>query len=599
MAVGAGRIFAINLIANSDPAQKAFADVGRAAGRLPTPMKIAAAAITAVFAAVAAVAVKSFRALLDLGEEFNEVTRIIRVGTGAVGGDLAALEQSFREVASAVPSSFTDIANVVAELDTRTNLAGEGLEEMATQLLTLSRLMGGDARSTTREVTRLFNRFGLEADEASKMLDVLFRASQASGASVDQLATEVTKNAGALQGMGLSLEESVALFAIFEREGVRSRTVVSALQTGFLRLTKDGTLPLNEALADTFRELQSLDREAAIAKGLEIFGTSALELVDAVRDGRLSVEDFTRQIVEGEDTIIGVAGETDGWRQKLDELRNFLKLQFEPAAREVFRRVTEFVDQLRPAAERVAAAFEKDGLKGALQQVAEEWQKIYNANIKPLFETLLDFIDREVKPRAVAAGEAVGEAILRGIATAFKNGVRGLFFGDEADLTFNQRLVEELRGWWNSILGRVDMRLPDMGAVAPSLPAPRPPAPAPAPAPPRRDQPVAPPRPTAPTTPRPVVPQLPTLPPGQQWGQGGLPAIPGLATGGIVMSPTLALIGEAGPEAVVPLDRYGSGGMGTTIVLNVQGAIDPEGTARTILRTLRDAERRTGERLFA
>ena len=37
-------------------------------------------------------------------------------------------------------------------------------------------------------------------------------------------------------------------------------------------------------------------------------------------------------------------------------------------------------------------------------------------------------------------------------------------------------------------------------------------------------------------------------------------------------------------------------GMGG-IEINVQGAIDPEGTARTILRTLRDAERRTGERL--
>jgi phage-related protein len=38
------------------------------------------------------------------------------------------------------------------------------------------------------------------------------------------------------------------------------------------------------------------------------------------------------------------------------------------------------------------------------------------------------------------------------------------------------------------------------------------------------------------------------------------PNIPHLATGGIVTSPTLALIGEAGPEAVVPLNgRYGNG----------------------------------------
>ena len=46
--------------------------------------------------------------------------------------------------------------------------------------------------------------------------------------------------------------------------------------------------------------------------------------------------------------------------------------------------------------------------------------------------------------------------------------------------------------------------------------------------------------------------------------------IPRLAEGGIVSSPTLALIGEAGPEAVVPLDRLNTGG-GVTI--NVTGGL--------------------------
>lgn len=50
-----------------------------------------------------------------------------------------------------------------------------------------------------------------------------------------------------------------------------------------------------------------------------------------------------------------------------------------------------------------------------------------------------------------------------------------------------------------------------------------------------------------------------------------VPNIPMLAAGGIVTSPTLALIGEAGPEAVVPLDKMGAMG-GVTI--NVNGA-DP------------------------
>lgn len=51
---------------------------------------------------------------------------------------------------------------------------------------------------------------------------------------------------------------------------------------------------------------------------------------------------------------------------------------------------------------------------------------------------------------------------------------------------------------------------------------------------------------------------------GQGWD---VPDIPMLASGGIVMSPTLALIGEAGPEAVVPLSRMsGLGGTMRVIV---------------------------------
>ena len=48
---------------------------------------------------------------------------------------------------------------------------------------------------------------------------------------------------------------------------------------------------------------------------------------------------------------------------------------------------------------------------------------------------------------------------------------------------------------------------------------------------------------------------------------GGL-NIPKMADGGMVTGPTLALIGEAGPEAVVPLDRMG--GMGN-VTINVNG----------------------------
>jgi SLT domain-containing protein len=70
--------------------------------------------------------------------------------------------------------------------------------------------------------------------------------------------------------------------------------------------------------------------------------------------------------------------------------------------------------------------------------------------------------------------------------------------------------------------------------------------------------------------------------------------IAGLAEGGIVTKPTLAMVGEGGePEAVIPLSKMGQmGGGGINITIN--GAIDPEATARQIRRILQDSERRVG-----
>jgi hypothetical protein len=59
--------------------------------------------------------------------------------------------------------------------------------------------------------------------------------------------------------------------------------------------------------------------------------------------------------------------------------------------------------------------------------------------------------------------------------------------------------------------------------------------------------------------------------------------IPGLATGGIVTSPTTALIGEAGPEAVIPLNRMGSMG-GSTVNIVVNGSVTSEGDLVNAIR---------------
>ena len=81
-------------------------------------------------------------------------------------------------------------------------------------------------------------------------------------------------------------------------------------------------------------------------------------------------------------------------------------------------------------------------------------------------------------------------------------------------------------------------------------------------------------------------------------GLGGkgfsVPNIPMLAEGGLIMNgATLAVVGEAGPEAVIPLDRmreFGMGnGGGTTVNINVNG-----GDPNAVVQALRTYMRQNG-----
>jgi phage-related minor tail protein len=66
--------------------------------------------------------------------------------------------------------------------------------------------------------------------------------------------------------------------------------------------------------------------------------------------------------------------------------------------------------------------------------------------------------------------------------------------------------------------------------------------------------------------------------------------IPRFADGGIVTKPTIGLIGEAGAEAVIPLDRA----MKTTVNVNVAGSVISEGQLQAVIQDVLYNLNRTG-----
>jgi hypothetical protein len=72
-------------------------------------------------------------------------------------------------------------------------------------------------------------------------------------------------------------------------------------------------------------------------------------------------------------------------------------------------------------------------------------------------------------------------------------------------------------------------------------------------------------------------------------------SIPKMANGGIVTGPTLALIGEAGPEAVVPLSQMGNMATGGGVTINVTGGLSTSAEiGQSVVNALRAYSRTAG-----
>ncbi len=78
-------------------------------------------------------------------------------------------------------------------------------------------------------------------------------------------------------------------------------------------------------------------------------------------------------------------------------------------------------------------------------------------------------------------------------------------------------------------------------------------------------------------------------------GGGGFFSAFGMAEGGVVTKPTLAVVGESGPEAVIPLDRAGGLGQPAQITVQQTNHFEMSGTSddqvRQIMRSISDVTR--------
>ena len=292
---------------------------------LKTTALAGAATIGVAFAAIGTAAVAS-------ADSIDKAMATIRVGTGATGDDLAKMGDNLRNVLKQVPSDAGTVGTAIADLNTRLGLTGDELEDTALKFVELSRITGTDVGTNIKTVTRLFGDFSVATEDQADALDYLFKVSQATGATVDTLASKATTYGTSLRGMGFDMETSVALLGKFEKEGVNTETILASLKIGMSNMAREGITDANEALTLLMGEIKNAPTDlAGTQKAIDIFGSRAgPDMAMAIREGRFEINDLIDSVDSSSETILQAAEDSKTLGDRFGILKNKISVAIEP-----------------------------------------------------------------------------------------------------------------------------------------------------------------------------------------------------------------------------------------------------------------------------
>lgn len=526
------------------------------------------------------------KALFDIGSEFDDMTDTIIVGTGASGEALESLRKSAMDMATTVPMSFGDAGNIVQDLNTRLGLTGDTLTEVGTQIAQLGDITG--EAFDTEAFSGAMSVWGTAAEDMSGQLDMLFAVSQSTGIGVNEL-TGIVESAGpSMQGLGYSFEETAAMAGLLDKAGLDANGTMSKMSKALTTLAKDGEQPANamkRITTEIGEYIKKGDKAAAVKAAADLFGTKgAAQFVAAVESGSMSIDEFAEAMSDSGGIIAETEERTMDFGEHVQILKNQFKELLEPIGSAVFTGLSAAVARISTAfgsfvngpgktigtvfrnivstGQEVIKVFAKafsdtSGLKSfgsAMTTVKDVVKKVFSA-LEPVYDVLSKLLSAILPPLAKLLGGAFGSAF-KGIASIAKT------VGSAIEGT--KKTIDSIKSAFESFKRVVTAPFRFLAGLK--------------------------------------IPRVHVSGGSAPWGIGGLGQKPSFsvtwgARGGILDSATLIGAGEAGKEALLPLERDTSwadiiadkikGNGGITNYFTINNADNPEAVAQAITTQLK------------
>ena len=361
----------------------------------------------------------------DAWKEFDEGSDIIISKTGATGDAAKDLEKVYRNVSKQVVGSFDDMGTAVGEVNTRFGVTGDDLEDLSVQFLKFAKLNDTDVNSSIDSVQAAMAAWGLTAEDAGDVLDVLNKAGQDTGVSVDNLSDALKTNAPALQEMGFSVADATFFLANLDKSGIDASATLTGLKKALVNAAKEGK-PMDEALQDIEKSIKNAKSSTeAITIATELFGTkSGPAIAKAVREGKLSFADLGIALDDFEGNVNSTFEDTlsapdkfalaiQGIRVDIADLADNLMEKYAPQIETAINAIKKVAEALFSAVDKAIGFFTKNGdtIIAIITGIATA-TGIYLAYTTALTVMTEGWMALAVVQKIVAAGQAVLNAVM-------------------------------------------------------------------------------------------------------------------------------------------------------------------------------------------
>ena len=265
----------------------------------------------------------------ELTDSYSNAEKIVVNATGATGEALDSLGTSMLKAYSGNDDALDSVAGAVGEINTRLGYTGDTLSEVTGQFLDFADITGQDVVGSVQLVTKVMNKWNVDASKLPNVLDDLAYAGQISGLSVTTLSNTLITGASSLQELGLSLENAIGLLAQMELYGVEGTSTITAMRTAVKKFASDG-LDAQTALQNTITEIANMkDSSEATTEAVEIFGSKVgVDFARAIRDGAITTDTLTGSLDAAVGTLEKTAEAGESLSEKWEKSNNKMNVAF-------------------------------------------------------------------------------------------------------------------------------------------------------------------------------------------------------------------------------------------------------------------------------